>query len=194
MNQYRIEKLPRRAKGKVEQWLALSGPPLALLLFLLFGLLVQLPFFETINPSALSDAAREAFEKSVALDPKHVPGLLGLSRYYLSVPASSGGDIGKANDFAKRVSELDPYQGEFELGRIAQQVTLYAVALPHFEAAAQLKPTELAPQVAAAVCLAQVGRREEARARLEQILATKPGYTAAQRALEALDELESKKK
>ncbi len=66
MNQYRIEKLPRRAKGKVEQWLALSGPPLALLLFLLFGLLVQLPFLQTINPSALSDAAREAFEKSGA--------------------------------------------------------------------------------------------------------------------------------
>ena len=30
MNNYRIEKLPKRAKGKVEQWLAIVGIPLAI--------------------------------------------------------------------------------------------------------------------------------------------------------------------
>lgn len=136
---------------------------------------------------------REAFEKAVKLDPNDIAGLLGLSRYYMSAPPTSGGDSQKAAEFARRVQKLDPYQGDFELGRIAQQATLYAVALEHFEAASRAKPDELAPQAAGAICLGQLGRREEARARLEQILSRKPNYSPALRALEALDELGSKK-
>ncbi len=63
MRQYRIEKLPKRDKGKIEKWLAILGPPLALVSFLLFALIIKLPFLENIDPESLSEGARKIFEK-----------------------------------------------------------------------------------------------------------------------------------
>ena len=37
MNNYRIEKLPKRDKSKFEKWLAILGPILALAAFILFA-------------------------------------------------------------------------------------------------------------------------------------------------------------
>lgn len=54
MRQYRIEKLPKRDKGKVEKWLAILGPPLALISFLLFALVIKLPFLADIDPESLT--------------------------------------------------------------------------------------------------------------------------------------------
>ena len=63
MHNYRIEKLPKRAKGKVEQWLTVLGPPLALLSFIVFGYFVHLPFLDLVNPDELSESARKTFDK-----------------------------------------------------------------------------------------------------------------------------------
>ncbi|HAQ65176.1 MAG TPA: sodium:sulfate symporter [Bacteroidales bacterium] len=63
MNNYRIEKLPKREKGKGEKWMAILGPPLALLLFLLFAFVIKLPFLDHIDPEVLSESARKAFDK-----------------------------------------------------------------------------------------------------------------------------------
>ena len=42
-----------------------------------------------------------AFKRSVEIDPDHLPGYIGLSRYYQSAPAIAGGSMEKA-------IELDP--------------------------------------------------------------------------------------
>lgn len=64
MHNYRIEKLPKREKSKVEKWLAISGPFLAIAAFILLAFIIRLPFLEGINPSELvSASAKKAYEK-----------------------------------------------------------------------------------------------------------------------------------
>ena len=64
MHNYRIEKLPKRQKGGVEKWLAVIGPFLALAAFILFAFVIDLPFLQNIDSSALvSKEAIKAFEK-----------------------------------------------------------------------------------------------------------------------------------
>jgi len=64
MNNYRIEKLPKRDKSKFEKWLAITGPFLAIIAFVLFAYIIKLPFLYSINPSDLvSESAKKAYEK-----------------------------------------------------------------------------------------------------------------------------------
>lgn len=64
MHNYRIEKLPKRQKSNFERYLAMAGPPLALIAFILFGFVIKLPFLQEIDASTLVDAAaRKAFDK-----------------------------------------------------------------------------------------------------------------------------------
>lgn len=64
MNNYRIEKLPKREKSKLEKWLAIAGPILALVAFILFAFIIKLPFLYSINPNELvSESAKQVYEK-----------------------------------------------------------------------------------------------------------------------------------
>lgn len=64
MNNYRVEKLPKREKSKFEKWLAIIGPVLAIVVYILFAYVIKLPFLESINPSELvSESAKKAYEK-----------------------------------------------------------------------------------------------------------------------------------
>ncbi len=63
MNNYRIEKLPKRVKGKFERWLAIAGVPLAIASFILLAFVVKLPFLENIEPESLiSSGAKKAYQ------------------------------------------------------------------------------------------------------------------------------------
>lgn len=64
LNNYRIEKLPKRKQSSFEKWLAISGPPLALIAFFILGFWIEIPFLEQIDPSRLVDEdAKKAFAK-----------------------------------------------------------------------------------------------------------------------------------
>ncbi len=64
MHNYRIEHLPKRVKSDFEKWLARIGIPLALLVFVLFGFVIDLPFLQQIDPETLvSAASRTEFER-----------------------------------------------------------------------------------------------------------------------------------
>ncbi len=77
MRQYRIETLPVRAKGPVERRMAQLGIPLALVLFVVFGFLVPLPFLQHIDPATLtSELARKEFAAEGAELFSHNLGLL----------------------------------------------------------------------------------------------------------------------
>lgn len=65
LNNYRIEKLPKRKKTSVEKWLAIVGIPLAVLVFIYLGFFATLPFLHNIDPSTLvSESAKKAFDKN----------------------------------------------------------------------------------------------------------------------------------
>ncbi|HMM12496.1 MAG TPA: SLC13 family permease [Bacteroidales bacterium] len=63
MQQYRVEKLPKRKKSTTEKWLAMAGIPAALLAFVMFGYVVEISFLDhiTIN-DIVSKSARKVFE------------------------------------------------------------------------------------------------------------------------------------
>ncbi len=62
MQNYRIERLPKREKGSIEQWLALSGPLLAIIAFILFAFVIKLPFLHSIQSSdVVTETAKKAF-------------------------------------------------------------------------------------------------------------------------------------
>jgi solute carrier family 13 (sodium-dependent dicarboxylate transporter), member 2/3/5 len=64
MQQYRIERLPKREKGPIEKWLAFSGPFLALAAFVLFAFVIKLPFLQSIGSSdVVTSTAKDVFQK-----------------------------------------------------------------------------------------------------------------------------------
>ncbi len=130
---------------------------------------------------------KKAFEKSVALDPRHVPGLIGLSRYYSSAPEIAGGSSEKAQEFARRVQQLVPFLGEIELGNIANQDEKWADALTHYETASKLKPDHAYLHFLCGRMLVRLERKDEARSRFEAALKLDPKLDAAAKALATLD-------
>jgi tetratricopeptide (TPR) repeat protein len=130
---------------------------------------------------------KKAFEKSVALDAGHIPGLIGLARYYTNAPEIAGGSPEKAREFAGRVGGIVPFLGEIELGLVDEHEEKYPEALAHFVAAAGLDPANADAQNLAGRTLARLGRKEEARARFEAALKANPGLGSARDALAGLD-------
>ncbi len=64
MHNYRVEKLPKREKGKIEKWVALLGAPLSVIAFLVLAFWVKVPFLQNIEASSLvSETAKKVFEK-----------------------------------------------------------------------------------------------------------------------------------
>ena len=64
MQNYRIEKLPKREKSGFEHWLTIIGPILAVISFILFAFIIKLPFLQHIDQAQLvSEEAKKAFEK-----------------------------------------------------------------------------------------------------------------------------------
>jgi len=140
---------------------------------------IQIPF--------LASKMKKAFERSVALDPNHLPGLIGLARYLNNAPEIAGGSREKAEEYAQRVLKLNPFLGEIELGNIAEKADDFAGALTHYEAASQLQPKNAGMHTAAGRMLAKLDRKGEARERLQLALKLDPQRQAAQKALAELD-------
>jgi len=140
-----------------------------------------------IQMAGLSSKLKKAFEKSIELDPNHVPGLIGLVRFYAGAPEIAGGSLVKAAEFATRVQKIDPFLGTIELARVCEKDEKFAEALAHYEAAALLKPEHAGMQNACGRMLAKLGRKDEARARFEAALKLNPELEAAKKGLAELD-------
>jgi len=141
-----------------------------------------------LQMAGLSSKLKKAFEQSVALDPKHVPGLIGLTRFYMNAPEIAGGSLEKAAEIAARIQQLDPFLGALELGNIANKDEKYAEALAHYEAAANLKPGHAGVQAGCGRVLVKLGRKDEARARFEAALKLNPELESAKKALAELSQ------
>lgn len=74
-----------------------------------------------MQQAMIAGKMRSAYEKSVALDPKNINGLIGLTQYFANAPAIAGGSMEKAATYAKEVEKLDPYQGALQLALLAEK-------------------------------------------------------------------------
>jgi len=63
MNNYRVEKLPKRSKSKVESILAAVGGPLAILAFIFIYFFLEPGFLYNIEFGALSEYAQKVFQR-----------------------------------------------------------------------------------------------------------------------------------
>ena len=59
MNNYKVEKLPKMEKSGFEKWMARLGGPIALLVFILIYWVVDIPLFDNLDFSELSDKAQK---------------------------------------------------------------------------------------------------------------------------------------
>lgn len=68
MQQYRVEKLPKRKKSAFEKWLAMAGIPLALIAFVLLGYVLKIGFLDHITVDQITaKSAKKVFE-SIGLE------------------------------------------------------------------------------------------------------------------------------
>ena len=58
MNNYKVEKLPKMEKSGFEKWMARLGGPIAALVFVLIYWVVDIPLFDNIDFTSLSDKAQ----------------------------------------------------------------------------------------------------------------------------------------
>jgi tetratricopeptide (TPR) repeat protein len=127
-----------------------------------------------------------AFKRSIELDPNHVPGYLGLARYYENAPAIAGGSLEKAAHYAEEVRKRDVFAGTLELGVIAERQDQPESALKLFDEALLLRPEQAWLYEQTGRVLVKLGRPAEARARFEKALGIEPERESARQALAGL--------
>lgn len=119
---------------------------------------------ETSNPllaPGLASKARQAFERSVELDPKNADALSDLFDYYLDAPGFLGGGYDKAMSVAERTATFDPAQAYFEKAKLAQKRKEFQAAEDHLRQAISVAPLELGHFLALGRFLATQGRNKE---------------------------------
>ncbi len=81
---------------------------------------------------------REAFEKAIALNPKHIEARYALVEFYLQLPGIVGGSERKANKYADELLKFSPIDGNLCKGRIAEYTNQYKTAEKHYRVAFEL--------------------------------------------------------
>jgi tetratricopeptide (TPR) repeat protein len=76
---------------------------------------------DPIQQAVLAAKIRKAFERTVALDPTHVPGRVGLANFYLRAPMLMGGRIDKAYEQVQILIGLDEIEGRLLLARFYER-------------------------------------------------------------------------
>jgi Flp pilus assembly protein TadD len=105
--------------------------------------------------------ARQAFEKSVALDPKNNDALSDLFDYYLEAPGFLGGGYDKAVAVANKLAVIDPSEAYFARAKLAQKKNEYQSAEAHMRQAIAVAPHEVGHLIALARLLATQGKERE---------------------------------
>jgi tetratricopeptide (TPR) repeat protein len=139
-----------------------------------------------MQQAMLAGRMRDAFKRSVEIDPDHVPGYIGLSRYYRNVPAIAGGSLEKAIVYAEEARKRDVFAGTLELGFIAEQQGRLDQALGYYGEALRLHPDQAWLHEQMGRVLAKLGRPSGARACFEKAIELDPKRESARQALASL--------
>jgi tetratricopeptide (TPR) repeat protein len=119
---------------------------------------------ETSNPlmaPSLASKARQAFEKSVQLDPANRDALDDLFDYYLEAPGFLGGGYDKAAGVAEKLSALDPGEAYYDRFKLDQKRKQFNTAEQHLRQAMAAAPHSVGHIIALAKFLATQGRISE---------------------------------
>lgn len=119
---------------------------------------------ETSNPlmaPAWASRARQAFEKSVQLDPNNRDALADLFDYYLEAPGFLGGGYDKAFAVAEKVSSIDPAEAYYDRFKLDQKRKEFGSAEQHLRQAVAAAPHSVGHIIALAKYLASQGRNSE---------------------------------
>jgi tetratricopeptide (TPR) repeat protein len=92
---------------------------------------------DVIQQALLAPKIRKAFERTVALDPTHIPGQVGLIHFYLRAPAMLGGSLDKAYAQVHRLIRLDDLAGRLLLARYYEKADQPTVAEATYQALQQ---------------------------------------------------------
>ncbi|HEY7306433.1 MAG TPA: hypothetical protein VH601_20075 [Bryobacteraceae bacterium] len=123
---------------------------------------------------AFASKARQAFERSVQLNPKNSDALSDLFDYYLEAPGFLGGGFDKAARIADQVAAIDPSEGFFERSKLAQKRKEYQRAEEQLRQAVAVAPRSVGQLIELAKFLAKQGRAGESDAVLEEARTMSP--------------------
>lgn len=116
----------------------------------------------------LASKARQAFERSVELNPKNSDALSDLFDYYLDAPGFLGGGYDKAQDVADKIAAIDPSEGYFERAKLAQKRKEFNTAEQHLREAVAATPGKVGSLLVLARFLSNQGRTHESDAVLAE--------------------------
>jgi tetratricopeptide (TPR) repeat protein len=74
------------------------------------------------------DDMKEAFEKAISLNPKHVQARWALIEIYLQLPGILGGSESKAIAYSNELAQFSPVDGYLSRGRIEEYFNRYTLA------------------------------------------------------------------
>jgi len=126
---------------------------------------------ETSNPllaPGFASKARQAFERSVQLNPKDSDALSDLFDYYLEAPGFLGGGHDKAMKIADQISTVDPAEGHYEKAKLAQKRKEYQNAEDQLRQAVAVAPSSVGQLIELAKFLGNQGRMRESEAVFQQ--------------------------
>ena len=76
----------------------------------------------------LVDDMKQAFEKAIALNPRHIPARWALIELYLQLPGIVGGSESKALGYSNELMQFSPVDGYMSKGRIDEYFKRYTLA------------------------------------------------------------------
>ncbi len=126
---------------------------------------------EMANPFSApgwASKARQALERSVALDPANKDATGDLLDFYLDAPGFLGGGMQKAEALAKLIGQNDPAEEHYARALIEDRRKDYDGAEQHFRNAAALAPKQVGRMVDLAKYLAKRGQIQESEAMWER--------------------------
>jgi tetratricopeptide (TPR) repeat protein len=134
----------------------------------------------------LANPMLAAFKKSIALDPEHIPGYVGLSQYYTHAPAIAGGGREPAEHFAHELEKRDPLLGTTELAAIAEHFNDPVQAYALYTKAAAAQPNAAWIQEALGRLSEKLHQPTDAKAHYEKAASLEPTRASVLEALARL--------
>lgn len=139
-----------------------------------------------LKQALLAGRMLDAFKKSIALDPNHVPGYVGLARYYTNAPAIAGGSRETAEQYAREVEKRVPQLGTIELARIAEHFEDSARALELYAKASAAEPRNSDLYLALGRVSEKLQHADAARGFYAKALSLDPSLSQAKEGLDRL--------
>ena len=117
---------------------------------------------------------REALERAVALDGKHVEALRDLAMFYLEAPGFLGAGLEKSEQLATRIAALDASEGLYMQARIAEKRQDFSSAEAYLRRAVDMAPRQIDRLIDLAKFFARRGEVKQSEQALAKAAAVTP--------------------